>query len=164
MVADGAHILLGLAFAMLVFRTRRAEPYLVAVLASSIPDSDKFVFTPLLRMGYVDGFIWIHRGITHSLLFGVMLVLVLSSIGPWRAAAVGFASHVTFDFLTGGVQLFAPFSSRFFGFDLGYTLMNVVSMVFAVTVLAGGLLCLYRPNVALRLLHRVGVEPGANTQ
>lgn len=164
MVADGAHILLGLAFAMLVFRTRRAEPYLVAALAAAIPDADKFVFTPLLRLGYVDGFVWIHRGITHSLLFGVVLILVLSMVGPWRAAVVGFVSHVIFDFLTGGVQLFAPFSDRFFGIDLSWTLMNVVSMVFAVTVLMGGLLYLHRPDVALRLLDRVGIQSGAKTE
>jgi inner membrane protein len=159
MVADGAHILLSLSLVLVLFRARRAEPYLVAVLAAAIPDSDKFVFDPLVRMGVVDGVVWTHRGLTHSLLFGVLLVLALSLIGPWRAAAVGFVSHVTFDFLTGGVRLFAPFDTGLYGLEFDWLLVNILTMAASVTVLFGGLLFLHRRAVVRKLLDRVGVDP-----
>jgi len=160
MVADGAHLLLSLSLVALVFRTRRAEPYLVAVLAAAIPDSDKFVFDPLVRMGYLDGLIWTHRGLTHSLLFAVLLVSVLSLVGPWRAAVVGIVSHLTFDFLSGGVRLFVPFDPRLYGLQFDWILMNVVTMVASVTTIFGTLLYLHRRAVARRLLRRLGaVEP-----
>jgi inner membrane protein len=159
MVADGAHLLLSLALVLVLFRARRAEPYLVAVLAAAIPDSDKFVFDPLVRMGFVDGVVWTHRGLTHSLLFGVLLISVLSLIGPWRAAAVGFVSHVTFDFLTGGVRLFAPFDTGLYGLEFDWLLVNILTMAASVTVLFGGLLFRHRRAVARKLLDRVGVDP-----
>jgi inner membrane protein len=160
MVADGAHILLGLALVLVLFRARRAEPYLVAVLAAAIPDSDKFVFDPLVRLGLVDGILWTHRGLTHSLLFGLLLIAVLSLIGPWRAAAVGFVSHVTFDFLTGGVRLFAPFDTGLYGLEFDWLLVNVLTMAVSVTVLFGGLFYLHRRAVARKLVDRFGADPG----
>ena len=155
MVADGAHLLLSLALVLVLFRARRAEPYLVAVLAAAIPDSDKFVFDPLVRMGYLDGILWTHRGLTHSLLFGVLLVLALSAIGPWRAAAVGFGSHILFDFLSGGVRLFAPIDTGLYGLELDWLLLNLVTMLFSVTVILGGLLFLHRRAVVRRVQRRV---------
>ena len=155
MVADGAHLLLSLSLVLVLCRARRAEPYLVAVLAAAIPDSDKFVFDPLVRMGYLDGILWTHRGLTHSLLFGVLLVLALSAIGPWRAAAVGFGSHILFDFLSGGVRLFAPIDTGLYGLELDWLLLNIVTMLFSVTVILGGLLFLHRRAVVRRVQRRV---------
>ncbi|MFW5948856.1 MAG: metal-dependent hydrolase [Halolamina sp.] len=159
MVADGSHLLLSLALVLVLFRARRAEPYLVAVLAAAIPDSDKFVFDPLVRMGFVDGVVWTHRGLTHSLLFGVGLVLLLSLVGPWRAAAVGYVSHITFDFLSGGVRLFAPLHPQLYGIELNWILLNVATMVFSVSVILGGLFFLHRRVVARKLLRRFGAAP-----
>ncbi|QKY20279.1 metal-dependent hydrolase [Halolamina sp. CBA1230] len=155
MVADGAHLLLSLSLVLVLFRARRAEPYLVAVLAAAIPDSDKFVFDPLVRMGYLDGILWTHRGLTHSLLFGILLVLALSAIGPWRAAAVGFGSHILFDFLSGGVRLFAPIDTELYGLEFDWLLLNIVTMLFSVTVILGGLLFLHRRAVVRRVQRRV---------
>lgn len=155
MVADGAHLLLSLALVVLLFRARRAEPYLVAVLAAAIPDSDKFLFDPLVQLGYVDGAVWTHRGLTHSLLFGVLLILVLSMLGPWRAAAVGFVSHITFDFLTGGVRLFVPFDPGLYGLQLSWLLLNIMTMVFSVTVILAALLHLRHRERVQRLLARL---------
>ncbi len=155
MVADGAHLLLSLSLVMVLFRARRAEPYLVAVLAAAIPDADKFVFDPLVRMGFVDGVLWTHRGLTHSLLFGLLLVLALSVVGPWHPAAVGFGSHVLFDFLTGGVRLFAPLDTGLYGLEFDWILTNIVTMVFSVTVILGGLLFLHRRAVVRRVQRRV---------
>lgn len=139
MVMDGVHILLALSLVWVLFRARRVEPYLVAVLAAAVPDADKFVFDPLVRLDYVHGAVWAHRGVTHSLLFGVLLVAFLSLFGPWRAAAVGFVSHVSFDFLTGGIRLFAPFDAGVYGLSYNWLLTNVVTSVVAVTVLFLGL-------------------------
>lgn len=135
MVADGAHILLSMALVLLILRERQPEPYFVAVLAASIPDADKFVFTPLIELGYIEGVIWFHRGVTHSLLFGVLLVFVLSIFGPWRAAVIGVFSHLCLDFLTGGVRLLIPLDNGLYGLEFNWLLTNVLAMVVAVTIL-----------------------------
>ncbi|GAB3680762.1 hypothetical protein GCM10028857_03910 [Salinarchaeum chitinilyticum] len=139
MVADGAHILLSMALVFLLLQKREPEPYFVAVLAASIPDIDKFVFTPLIELGYVDGPIWFHRGVTHSIFFAVLLVTVFAYFGPWRAAVIGVASHLCLDFLTGGVRLLIPFDTGLYGLNLSWKLANVVAMVVAVTILFAGL-------------------------
>lgn len=140
MVADGAHILLSMALVFLLLRERQPEPYFIAVLAASIPDVDKFVFTPLFQMGYVDGVIWFHRGVTHSLLFGVLLVAVLSFFGPWRAALLGVVSHLCLDFLTGGIRLFVPLDNGLYGVEFSWVLANILAMVVAVSILFTALL------------------------
>jgi inner membrane protein len=139
MVMDGVHVLTALALVALLFDARRPEPYLVAVLAAAVPDVDKFVFDPLVRLDYVQGAVWAHRGVTHSLLFGLLLVLALSYLGPWRAAAVGFGSHVAFDFLTGGVLLFAPFDPTLYGLSYSWLLANILVTTAAVAVLVAAL-------------------------
>lgn len=159
MVADGAHILLGMALILLVFRARRPEPYFVAVLAASIPDVDKFVFTPLLELGYLEGPIWVHRGVTHSLPFAVVLVGVLSFVGPWRAAAIGVASHICLDVLTGGVRLLAPFDAGLYGFEFGWLLLNVLAMGVSFTVLFAGLVHAQYGTRFRSALSRVGITP-----
>lgn len=138
MVADGAHILLSMALVLLLLRAREPEPYFVAVLTASIPDVDKFVFAPLVEMGYVEGAVWVHRGITHSILFGVLLVAVFSVVGPWRAAVIGVVSHLSLDFLTGGVRLLVPLDSGLYGLNLSWLLANVAAMVAAVVILFAG--------------------------
>lgn len=139
MVMDGVHVLLALALVLALFRSRRVDPYLVAVLAAAAPDVDKFVLDPLVRLGYVHGAVWAHRGVTHSLFFGVALVWALSYVGPWRAAAVGFFSHLSFDFLTGGVLLFAPFDPTLYGTSYSWLLANILVTTVSVAVLLAGL-------------------------
>lgn len=139
MVADGAHILLSMALVFVILREREPEPYFVAVLAASIPDADKFIFSPLYRLEYVDGIIWFHRGITHSLLFGVLLVAVFATVGPWRAAVIGVVSHIGLDFLTGGVRLFVPLDNGLYGLEFSWLLTNVIAMIVAVSILFVGL-------------------------
>ncbi|WP_408960122.1 metal-dependent hydrolase [Natrinema sp. 74] len=150
MVADGVHILLGLALALIVFRSRRPEPYLVTALAAAFPDSDIIIFRPLVELGYVEGVLWAHRGLTHSLPVAVVVVALLSAVGPWRAAAIGYGSHILFDYLTGGVRLFAPFDYALYGQSFDWLLVNLLTSVFAVTVILGGLLGLkYEPKTRL---------------
>ncbi|QCW02661.1 metal-dependent hydrolase [Natrinema pallidum] len=140
MVATGVHILLSLALISVLRRSGRPEPYLVGALAAAVPDSDTFVFRPLVEIGYAGGVLWGHRGLTHSLLGGVVVIVLLSFVGPWRAAAIGFGSHVVFDFLSGGVRLLAPLDRTLYGLSFDWVLLNALTSVFAVTVLLGDLL------------------------
>lgn len=140
MVATGVHILLGLALVSLVVRSDRPEPYLVAALAATVPDADTFVFRPLVELGYVSSIVWTHRGLTHSLLAGFVVVALLSAFGPWRAAAIGFGSHVVFDMLSGGVRLLAPVDQTLYGISLDWLLLNMLTSAVAVVVILGGLL------------------------
>lgn len=140
MVADGVHILVGLALVLVIFRAERPEPYLMAALAATFPDIDMILFHPLLRLGYVHGPIWMHRGLTHSLLFGAVLIPVLSLFGPWRPAAVGFLSHVFLDSLSGGVRLFAPVDTGLYGLSVSWLELNAATAAVSVTVILVGLL------------------------
>lgn len=140
MVATGVHILLSLALVLLVVRSERPEPYLVAALAATVPDADTFVFRPLIELGYVSSVAWTHRGLTHSLLAGFVVVALLSAFGPWRAAAIGFGSHVVFDMLSGGVRLFAPVEQTLYGVSLDWLLLNMFASAVAVAVILSGLL------------------------
>lgn len=140
MVATGVHILLALALVLLVVRSERAEPYLVAALAATVPDADTFVFRPLIELGYVSSVVWTHRGLTHSLLAGFVVVTLLSAFGPWRPAAIGFGSHLVFDMLSGGIRLFAPVDRTLYGISLDWLLLNALTSAFAIVVLLGGLL------------------------
>lgn len=138
MVADGVHVLAALALVFSLFRAERPEPYLVAALAAAFPDIDTYLFPTLVDWGYVHGPAWTHRGMTHSLFVGVVVVAALSYFGPWRAAAVGFLSHVVLDVVTGGVYLLAPVTSVRYGTSVGWLLLNAVISVAAVTVILVG--------------------------
>jgi len=142
MVATGVHILVGLALVVLVVRSRRPEPYLVAALAATVPDSDTFVFQPLVELGYVAGALWSHRGLTHSLLGGIIVVAFLSYFGPRWAAAIGFGSHLFLDSFSGGVQLFAPLDQTLYGLSVDWLLLNSLTSAVAVPMILGGLLAL----------------------
>lgn len=144
MVADGVHVLLGVSLVVAVLRTRRAEPYLVAILAASVPDLDKYLFTPFVYAGYLSGPLWTHRGITHSLLALLLFVGAAYRVGHWRAAVLGYGSHLVADYLTGGIRLFAPFTVRLYGLYYDWMLGNVVAGSFAVVVTLVGLAAMLR--------------------
>lgn len=148
MVADGVHILLAVALVIVVLRTDRAEPYLIAILAAGIPDLDRYLFTPLLYSGYLTGPVWTHRGITHSLVAFLLFVAIARSVGHWRAAALGYGSHLVADYFTGSIRLFAPFSPRPYGLYYDWMLGNVVAGSFAVVVVLLGLAALLRRESA----------------
>ncbi|ELZ18102.1 metal-dependent hydrolase [Natrinema limicola] len=150
MVATGVHILVGLALVMLMGRSRRPEPYLVAALAATVPDSDTFVFQPLVELGYVAGALWSHRGLTHSLLGGIIVVALLAYFGPRWAAAIGFGSHLVLDVFSGGVQLFAPLDQTLYGLSVDWLLLNSLTSAVAVPMILGGLLTL-KHDVEYRL-------------
>ncbi|WP_132057967.1 metal-dependent hydrolase [Halorussus amylolyticus] len=139
MVADGIHILLGVALVMILLRTQQVEPYLVVVPCGGLPDLDRYLFAPLLYRGYVTGALWTHRGITHSLFAMGLVVLLAASVGQWRAAAIGYGSHLLADIATGGVRLLAPFDRTPYGLYYDWMLGNLVAGTFAVFVVGGGL-------------------------
>jgi len=140
MVATGVHILISLALVVLLFRSERPEPYLVTALAAAVPDIDTFVFRPLIELGYLEGALWMHRGLTHSLLAGIAFTILLAAFGPWRAAAIGFGSHILLDSLSGGVRPFAPFDLTLYGVSVDWLLLNMLISIIAVSVTLGGLL------------------------
>jgi inner membrane protein len=142
MVADGVHILFGVALVMLLLRTRRLEPYLIAVLAAGGPDLDRYLFVPLIYRGYLSGPLWTHRGITHSLLLMVVVVAIAYAAGHWRAGAIAYGSHLAADYATGGIRLFAPFEVSLYGLYFDWMLGNVVLGTFSVIVLVVGLIAL----------------------
>lgn len=144
MVADGVHILLGVALVALLLRTDRVEPYLVVILAAGLPDLDRYLFTPFIYSGHLSGPIWTHRGITHSLVALLLFVGLAHLAGEWRPAALGYGSHLLADFVTGGIRLFAPFSVQPHGLYYDWMLGNVVAGTFALLVVLAELTVRFR--------------------
>ena len=139
MVADGVHIMLAVALVVLVVRTDRAEPYLVAIVTAGVPDLDWFLFTYFAETGYLTGQLWTHRGITHSLFALLLCVGVGYRFGFWRPAALGYGSHLVADFLTGEIQLLAPFSTELYGMYYDWVLGSLLAGAFALLVIVLGL-------------------------
>lgn len=139
MVADGVHVLFAIALVVVLLRTRRAEPYLIAVLAAGGPDLDRYLFAPFIYRGYLAGPLWTHRGITHSLFLMAVFVAVAYAVGHWRAGVIGYGSHLVADYATGGIRLFAPLDASLYGLYLDWMLGNLVVGAFSVVVIAVGL-------------------------
>lgn len=62
-----------------------------------------------------------HRGMVHSLIFGLIISLLIAWLSRWAGFAffVGFASHLFLDSLTkSGVAIFWPLSKKRFGFGI----------------------------------------------
>jgi inner membrane protein len=148
MVADGVHVLLGPAVVMVLLRTRRVEPYLVALLFAGVPDLDRYLFDVLSlpTNGYVWESVFVHRGITHSLLAMALFVGLAYLIGEWRAGAIGYGSHLTADLLTGGIQLFSPFALQRYGLELNWLLASAVTGASSSAVLVVGVMAMSHPE------------------
>ena len=124
---------------------------LTGALVATIPDLDVF-----LRMFYSSyDMLCIHRGISHSLLFGVVGALLLSLLLQrfklfksislqrlWWFNGLCLVTHALLDFCTSyGTQLFLPFSDVRLGLDC----VNVVDPVYTVPLLFGTLGGLFIP-------------------
>lgn len=138
MVADGVHILLAVAVTMLVVRSDDAVPYLIAILAGGFPDLDMFVFQPLVYRGYVEGVMWGHRGLTHSIFALAVFVGIWWLMGHPLPALLGYGSHLSADAVTGGVRLFAPLSPTIHGIYLDWALVSGVLGLFSMAVIVVG--------------------------
>ena len=126
---------------------------IAGALVATIPDLD--VFLRVLYSSY--DMLRIHRGISHSLIFGVFGALVLSLILQrtklfsqismlrlWWFNALCLITHSLLDFCTSyGTQLFLPFSDARLGLDI----VNVVDPVYTVPLLLGTLGGLFIPRL-----------------
>lgn len=126
---------------------------LAGAFVATIPDLDV-----LLRVFYSSyDMLRIHRGISHSLIFGVFGALVLSLLFKrtklfsqvslvrlWWFNALCLVTHSLLDFCTSyGTQLFLPFSDMRLGIDI----VNVVDPVYTVPLLIGTLGGLFIPRL-----------------
>lgn len=156
MVDDGIHILLGVALVALLIRPDRVEPYLVVVLAASLPDLDRYLFAPFVYTGYLSGPLWTHRGITHSVVALVLVVGTAYAVGLEAPAALGYGSHLAADFLTGGVRLLASLSTAQYGLYYDWVIGNVVAGTVAGLVIVAELAVRLRRDDETR---DAGIDP-----
>jgi len=77
-----------------------------------------------------------HRGMVHSLIFGLFVSVLIASINQWAGFGffAGFASHLFLDFLTAsGINLFWPIWNKKFG--LGIKTGGLIEEIFFVLIL-----------------------------
>jgi inner membrane protein len=142
---NAVHILFSVALVMLILRTPKLKPYLVALICVSIPITDNYLFTPLVKLGYLSGPVWTHRSITHSLLVGTLLVAIFYYTGFWKSALIGYAAHIVPDFFTGGVKLLLPLSPTNYGLNLNWWLTSAILGLFSAIVILTSFLTLHYP-------------------
>jgi len=126
-------------------------------VVATIPDLDV-----ALRLFYSSyDMLRIHRGISHSLVFGVVgalaVAFIMQRIKPfrglsllrlWSFSALCLITHSLLDYCTAyGTQLLLPFSDACLGLDT----VNVVDPVYTVPLLLGTFGGLYFPTVKYRL-------------
>ncbi|MBI3016038.1 MAG: metal-dependent hydrolase [Candidatus Tectomicrobia bacterium] len=148
------HTLSGIAVANAGFRQRIGRSALLAVTAGAIaPDLDSV-------MGLWDQFAAIkyHRGLTHSLLGGILLALLVAwPIYRWGAhkqygklvglVYLGILVHIGLDLITSfGIQVFYPFSDARLAWDLAFIIDPILTATFAVPLLVAW----RRPRLAAR--------------
>jgi len=103
--------------------------------------------------------VWSHREITHSLLFAVVVVVVLSLVGPWRAAVLGVVSHIRLNLLTGGVRLLVPLDSGLCRLTFSWVPVNALMLATAVAVLFAGPVATTHQAELRSILARTGLSP-----
>ena len=160
MVADSVHILVGVALVALVNRTDDAVPYLVAALTAAVPDVDLFLFTFVLPEASAP--VFAHRGITHSLLVAVVVVTLFAPLGEWRAAALGYGSHLVADYLTGQVMLLAPASTDTYGVAFGWYTLSAVLGGAAIAVVLVTVVAFSRPDAVALVRRHVRLPLSSN--
>lgn len=123
------HTVVALAAGRVCFgRTMPARFWVLAPVCSMLPDADVVLF----NFGVEYGDLWGHRGLTHSLLFALVLAVAVVSLAfrrdaPWLSGRwwmlttfffVLTASHGVIDALTDGglgIAFFSPFDqTRYF--------------------------------------------------
>ena len=112
---------------IIAFQRLPARFWILAVICAILPDADVLGFAFVVRYGDLLG----HRGLTHSLLFALVIGLAVGGLlsyttpslrSAWPLMVIFFfavtASHGLLDAMTNGglgVALFAPFSNtRYF--------------------------------------------------
>lgn len=121
------HIAFGLLCGLFTIGFFNANPYLffsIVIAGTLIPDMDhpnSKIGKKLGIFSKIFNFIFGHRGITHSLLFPLIITMIIFSlVGLEYAApfAIGYLSHIVIDALTKkGVNFFYPLAKlRISGF------------------------------------------------
>ncbi|MBI3085515.1 MAG: metal-dependent hydrolase [candidate division NC10 bacterium] len=154
------HTLSGLAISHAGFRQRIGRPAVLAVTAGALaPDLDSV-------MALWDQFAAIryHRGLTHSLLGGVLLALLLAwPIYQWGGykryrdlvglVYLGILVHIALDLIGSfGTMVLYPLSLARFAWDLAFIVDPIVTAVFAVPLVVAW----RRPQLAARAV-RIGL-------
>lgn len=146
----------------MILKTKANLPLLLA--ASVLPDID-------LILQFVNPTLFMHRGLTHSIITITMLMIPLFIVYKKQAVPYygALLSHSLIgDFLTGGSELFWPLSTNWIGIQNTVTSITNVSIeiiLFAVTLViilkASDLKTLLRPqNHNLALLIPLGASLG----
>lgn len=128
------------------FRQRMGPVATVALTVSAAaPDLDG-----LARFGDTAFYLSHHRGITHSLLGGVVLALLIAAVlyrfsaynHYWRLAAIcylGILFHIVTDLSTGyGTKVFLPFSEKRIAWDILF-----IIDIFVTGIILGGVILAY---------------------
>jgi inner membrane protein len=115
------HFLAGLFFALFLLPQENKIFFLgIALIASIIPDIDsKFSKIGKKKILRIFQFFVKHRGVVHSLIFLLIIILVLLYFWPIAILpfAIGFGSHLLMDGLTRqGVRIFYPLKFKVRGF------------------------------------------------
>ncbi|MFA4960790.1 MAG: metal-dependent hydrolase [Candidatus Pacearchaeota archaeon] len=135
-----------LAFAVLVFFVcnyiflipNRILFFIFVVIGAVIVDID-IKNSKVGRRWYLRPFQFFikHRGVVHSLLFGLFVSVLVASVSQWAGFAffAGFISHLFLDFLTeSGINLFWPWKKKF---GLWIKSGGLIEEIFFVLVLLG---------------------------
>ncbi len=91
-----------------------------------------------------------HRGVIHSIFFGLMVSLLISWINYWAGFGffVGYLSHLFLDILTkSGVAVFWPLSKK--KFNLGIKSGGIIEEVIFVLLLLGDLWILFSKTLKI---------------
>ena len=81
-----------------------------------------------------------HRGVLHSLVFGLVLSLVIGGVNLWAGFGffVGYVSHLFLDcFTKSGIRLFWPLKFRIKGFVKSGSWMEDMIFVLLILILSG---------------------------
>jgi membrane-bound metal-dependent hydrolase YbcI (DUF457 family) len=76
-----------------------------------------------------------HRGMVHSLIFGIIIGVLIASVNQWAGFGffAGFMSHLFLDFLTAsGIEFFWPWKKKI---GLGIKTGGIIEEIFFVLVL-----------------------------
>jgi len=170
------HTLTGIALSQAGLNRKTRFATLALVLASNAPDVDI-----VTRLRGSAAYLEYHRGITHSFVGLAGLALLLSALlyalgrlarpkpaapplsAPWLlvACAVGLLGHLLLDFTNAyGVRPFAPFSGRWFAWDIMPILDPVLLLILGAALGVPFLLRLVSDELGAR---RTGYRRGAVT-
>jgi len=110
----------------------------IGILLTILPDIDVVGF----RLGIAYGDLWGHRGMTHSLLFSVVVGALIAKlvarklrvkiIQTWLYFTMCIASHGVLDAFTNGglgVAFFSPFSEERYFFPVRYLEVSTLNII-----------------------------------